>query len=166
MTELSRLVALDRIGAGFEYVIEAQPDELEPLARRLLIPAVNRLHCAFTLRRVAEGVPEGVIEAQGLLEAEVVQTCIVSAEPFAQEVSETFEVQFVPAGTEAPDDDLETPDQIPYDGHALDLGNAATEQLALALDPYPRKPDAEESAPEGEPAPGPFAALAGLRRKQ
>jgi uncharacterized metal-binding protein YceD (DUF177 family) len=163
MNELTRLVALDRIGgAGFEIVVDARPEELEALARRLLIPAVNRLQCAFTLRRVAEGV----IEAQGLLEAEVVQTCIVSAEPVTQPVSESFEVQFVPAGTEAPDDDLEAPDQIPYGGHALDVGEAAAEQLALALDPYPRKPGEEESAPEAEAEPSPFAALSRLRDPQ
>lgn len=163
MSELSRLVALDRIGgAGFEIVVEADPEELEALAHRLLIPAVNRLHCAFTLRRVSEGI----IEAQGLLEAEVVQTSVVSAEPVVQTVSEAFEVQFVPSGAEAPDDDLEAPDQIPYGGHALDLGEAAAEQLALALDPYPRNPGEEEPDPGPDSEPSPFAALSRLRDKQ
>lgn len=163
MTEISRLVPLDRIGgAGLDIVVEAKPEELEPLARRLLIPAVHRLHCAFHLRRLEAGV----IAAEGLLEAEVVQTCIVSTEPFAQEVSEAFELQFVPAGTEASDDDLEAPDQIPYESHAVDVGEAAAEQLALALDPYPRKPGADEAVPEPESAPHPFAALAALQRKQ
>ena len=161
--ELSRLVPLDRIGsAGLDVVVEAAPDELAPLAARLLIPAVLRLHCAFRLRRVAAGV----IEAEGLLEAEVVQTCVVSTDPFEQAVSEAFELQFVPAGTEAPDDDLDAPDQIAYASHAIDLGDAAGEQLALALDPYPRKPGEDEAAAEAEAAPHPFAALAALQRKQ
>jgi hypothetical protein len=58
-----------------------------------------------------------------------------------------------------------------------DLGEAVAEQLALALDPYPRAPGAELPAEaaeagseEGEAtAPGPaapFAALAGLRRRE
>lgn len=163
MTTLSRLVPLDRIGGtGLDFVVEAKPEELEPLARRLLIPAVHRLHCAFHLRRVNAGV----IAAEGLLEADVVQTCIVSTEPFDQTVSEPFEIEFVPAGTEAPDDDLEAPDQIPYDAHALDLGEAAAEQLALALEPYPRKPDLEEPVSEAEAAPHPFAALAALKKTQ
>ncbi len=163
MTEISRLIPLDRIGsAGLDYVVEAKPEELEKLAARLLIPNVLRLYCAFHLRRVERGV----IEAEGLLEAEVVQVCVASSEPFAQEVSEAFALQFVPAGTEAPDDDLEAPDQIPYDTHAIDVGEAAAEQLALALDPYPRRPDLEEAVPEAEKAPHPFAALAALQRKQ
>lgn len=163
MSEVSRLVALDRIGAArFEVVVEAKPEELEPLARRLLIPAVHRMHCAFRLRRV----DADVIEAEGLLEAEVVQTCAVSSEPIVQDVSDVFELQFVPAGSEAAEDDLEAPDQIPYSGHALDLGEAAVEQLALALEPYPRKPETDEAMPEDAKPPSAFAALAALRRKQ
>ena len=111
MTELSRFVALDRIGAvPLEQAVEARPEELEPLAGRLQIPAVHRLRCLFRLRRIGDAV----IEAEGELEAEAVQVCVVSLDEFAQPVVEGFTVQFVPAGTEAPDDDLESPDQIPY----------------------------------------------------
>lgn len=162
MTEFSRLVVLDRLGsAGAEYLIEARAEELEPIAQRMKIPAVHRLQCRFRLRR-AEG---GVIEAHGQLEAEVVQACVLTLDEFPQQVHEDFVVHFVPAGSETDDDDPESPDQIPYDGGAIDLGEAATEQLALALDPYPKKPGAELSAgPEDQP--GPFDALAALRPKQ
>lgn len=163
MTELSRPVALDRIGAaGIEQVVEARADELEPLARRLMIPAVHRLRCRFRLRRVGEAV----IEAEGQLEAEVVQVCVVSLDEFAHEVREDLTVQFVPAGTQTEDDDPDSPDQIPYVGGLIDLGEAAAEQLALALDPYPRKPGAPDPAPDPAEQAGPFAALAALRRKQ
>ena len=55
---------------------------------------------------------------------------------------------------------LEGPDDIPYADDMIDLGAALAEQLALALNPYPRKPGAQ--LPEeykGEPE-TPFAALA------
>lgn len=163
MTDFSRIVALDRIGpSGFEQVIEADPAERAALAERMRIPAVHSLRCAFRLRRVTGGI----FEAQGVLDASVDQVCVVSLEPFTQPVQEDFALQFVPAGTEAPDDDLEAPDQIGYEGNAIDLGEAAAQQLALALDPYPRKPGLEE-APEAEPArDSPFAALAPIRRTQ
>jgi hypothetical protein len=46
----------------------------------------------------------------------------------------------------------------------IDLGEATTEQLALALDPFPRKPGAE-IPPEAKEAPeGPFAALGRIRK--
>lgn len=163
MTDLSRPVALDRIGAaGIEQVVEARAEELEPLARRLMIPAVHRLRCRFRLRRAGGSV----IEAEGQLEAEVMQVCVVSLDEFAHEVHEEFTVRFVPAGTETEDDDPDVPDQIPYAGGVIDLGEAAAEQLALALDPYPRKPDALDPALDPEEETGPFAALASLRPKQ
>ena len=147
MTELSRPVPLDRIGAsGGEQVVEATPEECAALARRLMIPAVHRLRCAFQLRRAVGAV----IDAEGELDAEVVQMCVASLDEFAQEVRERFGVQFVPAGTETEDDDPESPDQIPYSGTAIDLGEAAAEQLALALDPYPRKPGVAFEPPEAD----------------
>jgi hypothetical protein len=55
-------------------------------------------------------------------------------------------------------------DEIPTGpGAVADLGEALAEQLALALDPYPRAPDAA-LPPEAEEAPAsPFARLAALR---
>ena len=160
MSEFSRLVALDRLGAApTQHTVEARPEELAAVAARLMIPAVSRLACSFRLRRIAEGV----IEAEGQLEAGVTQVCVLSLEEFPQEVAEAFTVHFVPAGSETEELDLDAPDEIPYEGSAIDLGEAATEQLALALDPYPKKPGAEEPAAETE-ASGPFAALAALRR--
>jgi uncharacterized metal-binding protein YceD (DUF177 family) len=162
MTELSRPVVLDRLGAGAEHVVDARPEELEPLARRLMIPAVNRLHCGFRLHRGGAGV----IEAQGQLEAEIVQVCVLSLDEFPQLVREEFAIQFVPAGSETEDDDPDSPDQIPYEDGVIDLGEAAAEQLALALDPYPKKPGAAEPASDPAESPGPFAGLAALRPKQ
>jgi hypothetical protein len=48
----------------------------------------------------------------------------------------------------------------------LDLGEAAAEQLALALDPYPRKPDARLLGAAEDPPGFPFAALAPLARRR
>ena len=162
MTEFSRPVAVDRIGpGGAEHRVEADAAEREAVARRLMIPAVGRLACQFHLRRRTGGL----IEAEGQLEAEVTQVCVVTLEAFAQPVAEAFTVHFVPAGSETDDADPELPDEIPYEGTALDLGEAATEQLALALDPYPKAPGATLDFDDAE-ARGPFAGLAALQRKQ
>ncbi|MBN9990995.1 hypothetical protein JND45_16805, partial [Listeria monocytogenes] len=58
-------------------------------------------------------------------------------------------------------------DTMPYDGAAIDLGEAAAETMALALDPFPRGPNAAAalraagviSEEEAKPA----GALAGLK---
>jgi uncharacterized metal-binding protein YceD (DUF177 family) len=169
--ELSRIVALDRVGGErpLDVLVEATPDERMPVAARLMIPEVLALTCRFALRR-----EPGRIVADGDLSARVVRDCVITLEPFATDVAERFRVHFVPEGSETDDaDDPLAPDQIPYAGSAVDLGELAVEQLALALDPYPRHPDAvlepldEEDAAEAEAgaARQPFAALAGRLRR-
>ncbi len=160
---MERPVAIDRIGsAGLEMVVEARPDELEAVAARLLLPAVARLRCEFRLKRLEDSV----VEAFGTLEASVTQVCVVTLDEFPQAIRETFMVRFVPDGTESDDDDPDSPDELPYPAGAIDLGEAAIQQLALALDPYPRTPGLPDPAEEQAETPHPFAALAALRRPQ
>jgi uncharacterized metal-binding protein YceD (DUF177 family) len=162
-TELHRPVRVARIGPdGFDLVVEATAAECLALAERMLIPAVRGLTCGFRLLR--EG--ESVVVAQGRLHADVVQTCIVSAEDFDTTVDEEFRVRFVPAGDETDEPDPESDDEIPYEGDVLDLGDAAAEQLGLALDLYPRMPGATLPETEAEADPHPFAALAALRDRE
>ncbi len=145
--ELHRPLALVEIGAsGLECTVEADPAECAALAARLDVPAVLSLCCRFHLARAADRA----IVAQGRLLARVVRICVVSLDEFETDVTEDFRVCFVPAGTEADPADPEADDEIPFTGGAIDLGEAAAQQLALALDPYPRKPGAE--LPETEAA--------------
>ncbi len=148
--ELHRPSEISQIGeAGLDHVIEATPAECAALTRRMGVPAVLSLSCRFRLVR-ARG---NTVSAEGHLVAAVVRTCVVSLDEFETEVEEDFRVRFVPAGTERYDPDPEAEDEIPFTHGVIDLGETAAEQLALALDPYPRKPGAE--LPEFE---------AGLRR--
>ena len=169
MSEMTRPVAVDRVGAaGLDMVVEANPAELAAIAARLMLPGVDRLRCSFRLKRLQDSV----IEASGTLTAGVTQTCVVTLDDFRQAVTEEFTVRFVPEGSESEDDDPESPDQIPYPAGLIDLGEAAIEQLALALPPYPRQPGLPEpeeepqDVPDAQQAPGKFAALAALRRPQ
>jgi len=147
--ELRRPVSVAEIGpSGLDSVVEASPAECAALARRMAVPAVLSFSCRFHLARTVGGV----VAARGHLAALVVRTCVVSLDDFETVVEEDFRIRFVPAGTETdnPDPDPEADDEIPFAGTVIDLGDAASEQLALALDPYPRKPGAE--LPEGESA--------------
>jgi uncharacterized metal-binding protein YceD (DUF177 family) len=107
------------------------------VARRLGVPAVAALTCRFRLTRIS-----GAIVAEGRLDAMVTHVCVASLDEFEAPVTEEFRVRFVPAGRESEELDVDADDEIPYSGGMIDLGEAAVEQLALALDPYPRKPDA------------------------
>jgi uncharacterized metal-binding protein YceD (DUF177 family) len=160
--ELHRPIAVDRIGAaGLDVLVEATPAECAALAIRMRLPAVTALTCQFHLERDSADS----LLAHGHLVARVVQTCIVSLEDFAGVVDDRFTVRFVEAGDETNDDNPESLDEIPFVDRMLDLGEAAAEQLALALDPYPRAPGAEMPELSDEQVAHPFAALEGLRRR-
>lgn len=161
--ELHRPIAVDRIGpAGLDVTVEAAADELSALAQRMVLPAVLALTCVFHLHRDAAQR----LVAHGHLHAEVMQTCVISLEDFPANVAEEFTILFVPAGEESEDDDPATPDEISYEHGVIDLGEAAAEQLALALDPYPRAPGAELPDTANDPEGHTFAALAALKRLQ
>ena len=137
--EMRRPFPIARVGAGARYVVEATQDECAALAVRMGVPAIHSLTCRFDLKRQ----PGDAVEAQGLLTARVQQTCVVSLDAFDTDVVEHFTLRFVPRGTEQSELDLESDDEVTYLGGALDLGEAASEQLALALDPFPRMPGVE-----------------------
>lgn len=163
--ELHRPVAVAAIlPGGQEFVVEANQAECAALAARMRLPAVQSLHCRF---RLSPGLG-GAVAAAGWLEAEVVQTCVVTLEDFAATISEQFEVCFVPAGSESDEiDPDETVDEIPYAEGVIDLGEAAAEQLALTLDPYPHAPEAflPEIGSADEGSATAFARLAEWRRR-
>ncbi|CAH0138795.1 DUF177 domain-containing protein [Roseomonas sp. CECT 9278] len=160
--EFSRPVLLARLPeAGRETVLRASPAECAALARRFAIAAVERLEASLLLRPE----PGGGVMVSGRLRADVVQACVVSLEPVPERVDDPVELRLLPPGTD-PSDDPEGPDEIPIEGDAVDLGEAMAEQLALALDPYPRAAGAVLPGAEGAPdgAQGAFGALAALRR--
>jgi hypothetical protein len=161
--ELHRPVPIERIGeAGLEQRIEARTLELAALARRLDVPAVASFRCDFRLRR-ALGAAPGIIAADGRLEARVSRVCVVSLDEFEAELKLDFRVRFVPAALESDEIDLEADDDIPYNDGEIYLGEAAVQELALALDPYPRKPGAELPAEAAKNVRSPFAALSRRR---
>lgn len=153
--ELHRPFPIERLKGGGEQVVEATAAEREAIAARLHIPGVLALRCQFDLSRAS---PDGTIAARGLLQARVVQDCVVSLDAFEADVTEEFSVRFVPPGLQ--NDDPLSDDELVYEGGVIDLGEAAVEQLALALDPFPRRPGAV--LPEAELDPEPKSPFAGL----
>jgi uncharacterized metal-binding protein YceD (DUF177 family) len=169
--EFSRLVALDGVSAGGALLaLKATPEECRALTARFGLVRLDRLEGAVRVERVGEGE---MVHVAGRLHAAVVQRCVVTLEPVDQEVDAEFDRLFSPdVPEEAPgeveiDAESELPEPLPSTG--LDLGEILAEELSLALDPYPRSPDADKQLAErglaGEDAArNPFAALAPLRK--
>jgi uncharacterized metal-binding protein YceD (DUF177 family) len=181
MPEFSRKLPVHR---GVEPVqafkIEANAAERAALAKRFDLIALDSFSAEGTLATL-DGGRRALL--RGRIAAQVVQRCVVTLEPVADEIDEAFgldyaddvmvaaiekELELDPEADDPPD---------PLEDEAVDVGEAAAEHLALALNPYPRVPDAqlpgafaeEPTIPEesegSAPKNSPFMALARLVRK-
>lgn len=163
--ELSRPVDRRHLPA-IPITIEATPDERTDLARRFGLIAVHDLQAKVTLERDGDA-----IDARGRLSASIVQICAVSGEDLPVRIDEPLAVRFVPA-REVTEEEIELEedelDEVPFEGHVFDLGEAVAQSLALAIDPYATGPEAErvrkEAGLSNEESSGPFAALAALKK--
>lgn len=128
---------------GRDEALEAGAAEREAVAKALGLLALDDLSAQAELRRI--GGDE--VRARGRIRARVAQACSVTDEPVPAELDEPFDIVFRPPPTHAPDEEIELGagelDVVFHDGGAVDLGAAAVDTLALALDPYPRAPGAE-----------------------
>ncbi len=171
--EFSRPVRLDTIGEGaFGVSVTANEAERAALARRFDLPAIASLDADATLTRTGD-----LVLVAGRLRGVATQSCVATGEPVPARIDEPFALRFEPAGAivdggrpedfELDEGDL---DIIPYEGSAVDLGEAVAQSFALALDPFPRIADAdmhlraagvltEEEAEAARVAASPFAAL-------
>jgi uncharacterized metal-binding protein YceD (DUF177 family) len=168
--EFSRTVRIETVGEQARpMAIAAEKGERLALARRFGLIGLARLEAALTLSRRGEEVA-----VRGTLHAALTQGCVASGEPVPAEVEAPFEILFrpQPAARNA-EEEIELGesdmDVVFYEGAEIDVGEAAAETLALALDPYPRAPNADEiltaAGVKSEEEAGPFGALAGLRDK-
>lgn len=119
----------------------------------------------------------GRFHVAGRVRARVGQTCVVTLDPTESDIDEAIDLIFAPPeqipqmaalAEEAEQSDGETPDPPePIENGIIDLGRLATDALYLAVDPYPRKPDAvfEPLVEAADPEDHPFAALKALKVK-
>lgn len=143
------------------------PDETarEDLAKFVGVLAIPFLRAHFQVQPSGKGAA-----VDGSIEGTVRQACVVTLEPFDNPFSETVSLRFSPnasGGQEAiAEVDVTTDDPPePLVNGTIDLAAVVAEFLALAIDPYPRKPGVVFSPPENTAAkePSPFAVLEKLK---
>jgi len=156
------------------------PADLKAIAKAYDLDAINDLTAKFILKPYRRAG----LRVVGPLTATITQTCVVSLEPFDSAVEIDVDRTFEPQSSrprkvrdlnedgeiEIDLESLDPPDVI-LDG-ILDLGAVICEELALTIDPFPRKPGVEfeggdaDDTPEPieqEAKPSPFAALKALK---
>ena len=124
----------------------------------------------------------GMLRLSGHLSAEVSQACVATLEPVASRIEADYTVLYslepgpAPASADAErpsmaevvvDPEAEDPPEA-LGPAGLDLGEAVAQQLAVALDPYPRAPGAlldGTGAVDTSPRGG-FAVLETLKRRE
>ena len=156
---------------GLHREIEANP------AARAAMAEVAGLREILSANASLDVTPEsrGRVHVIGRVQARIGQTCVVTLDPIENEIDEPIDLVFAPPEQipvlsdlvdEAAESDTEIPDPPePIINGAIDLGRLATDALFLAIDPYPRKPDAvfEPLIAAADPMDHPFAALKALQ---
>ena len=171
---LSRPVSLAVVPPeGLDIEIVANDAECAALAEHNGLLAIPALRARLRVKRWrGDG-----LDVEGEVRATVRQTCVVTLEPFDADISEPLHIRFAPPPEadrrrlrerrdekQTLESDIDLSGEDPPDpliGGIVDLGASVSEFLTLALDPYPRKPDAkfQEPTQQDDKEASPFATL-------
>jgi len=163
--EFSVEVDLSAFGRGEKsFILAANDAERRKIAVRLGALSVEKLEGNLRL-----AVAKTEIYVHGHVCAALTRECVSSLAPVDEIIDEPFEIEFV-RHRPAPADDITSENdeeswRLPevHEDEIFDLGELLIQQLALCLDPYPRKKGApslaEQYGRDGEASP--FAVLSG-----
>ncbi|HMQ18853.1 MAG TPA: YceD family protein [Sphingopyxis sp.] len=163
----SHVVTLAAAAQGQSITLTADAAARESIAARLGLISLERLEADAEVRAVAGG-----LAVRGEVRAEAVQRCAAPDLPVPAAIAEPFDLKFLrDAGPGREEEEIELGaeeiDILPLEHDRVDIGEVAVQTLSLALDPYPRHPDADHILAEkgvlSEEQAGPFAALAALK---
>lgn len=165
--EFSRPLDVTRVPSqGCTETVIAEPKECQALAERFGLPAIHSLAAEL---KVSRWRGEG-LKFKGHIKADIDQTCVVSLDVFRSTLDDRFESYFLPARS-MDEATIEESDAEPFENGIIDMGEVVAEAMALALDPYPKKPgvdftdrrEAESEPSGGESTRNPFAGLGRLK---
>ena len=157
----SEPVRLHQVGGGVKRTLETDAAARARIVKALDLASLD----AFTAEMELKPTDAGW-RLSGRVRASLAQTCGITLEPLPLEIDAPFALTLAEAVEEDSDEivitlDDESPDLI--ENGQIDLGQYAVEQLALRLDPFPRKPGAEFVQPPEPAEISPFAVLKQLR---
>ena len=189
--EFSRPVSPETLGEqGRTLAIEADRDECGRLAGRLGLNDLDSLCAEVRLTPQKGG---RIIRLEGTFTAEITQTCVATLEPVETRIEAAFDRLYdtalealadgagngIGGGENIIPEAADPPE--PLKEGIIDIGEAVSEQLALEINPFPRKPEilfkyystgpdsGEPSSGDGEDntgsGAGAFSGLAALKKK-
>ncbi len=159
--ELLRSVSIAELSPAERQVEKIHVDKVEcaAIAERLDILSIESLSAELQLFRDLTGD----VNLVGRIVADIIQACVVTLEPVSQHIDAPVYQRFSARAEEEEGEDEDPVEPIVDD--EIEVGDVIVQNLSLALDPYPRAPEAEfeEVDDEAGKPTGPFAALAALR---
>lgn len=159
----SEVVRINEIGAGLERRLVPDAAAVKRIVKALDLASLTAFEADLKIAPARVGWT-----LTGRVVATLEQVCGITLDPLPVQVDERFSVDLVEAVEPETDEievtlDDDSPDVI-EDGR-IDLGQYAVEQLALTLDPFPRKPGAEFVQPEEPAEISPFAVLKAFKAR-
>ena len=178
-TELSRpLDVTDLPSQGRNVPVQASPVECAALCRRFGLDVLHNFSAHLLVERARTKEGTRAIRVHGSFSADARQICVVTLEGFAVHVADEFDIYFVrPSDLPNEEGDMIDPGDEeslePLVSPEIDLGELLAQHMALALDPYPRRPGVDVqpgAAAADDPnlareADNPFAILGQLKHK-
>ena len=145
---------------GMPVVIDADERQRQALARIHGLESVEHYRAELL---VSPWNRNGV-QIEGSVRAKITQSCVVTLDPIQSTIDETVEGLFLPEESKLGKLGIQTSGEIVLDvdgpdspetfsGDWIDVGARAEEFFGLAIDPYPRKSDASQVVPDGDPEP-------------
>ncbi|MFI0843225.1 YceD family protein [Mesorhizobium sp. IMUNJ 23232] len=140
---------------GMPVTIEATEAQREALAKVHGLISVERLRADL----VVTSWKRNGIQVRGRVEADIVQSCVVTLDPIEARVDEQVSAVFLPEDSKLGREsfglggeimiDVDGPDSPEtFSGDRIDVGALAEEFFGLGIDPYPRKQGAQSPSPE------------------
>ncbi len=170
---------------SFKVEIEANEEERRALAERFELLSLPSLRAEITVIPTGDGQS---VRMEGRLQAEAVQSCVVTLAPLTARIDASFERAFstkvgetweyTESGSGEGEGGLAlTGEDVPiepFEGENIDLGKITSEQFGLELDPFPRSKGIsfegvsteENLSSAGQKKENPFAVLEKLKNKE
>ncbi len=157
----SEPVRLHQVAGGVKRTLEPDAAARARIVKALDLASLDSFSAEMELVPSSSGW-----RLSGRVRASLAQTCGITLEPLPLEIDTSFMLTLAEAVEEDSGEiiitlDDESPDLI--ENGQIDLGQYAVEQLALRLDPFPRKPGAAFVQPPEPAEISPFAVLKRLR---
>ena len=165
--EFSHVVKISEVGNHSRNLrLSADEAARHALMARFDLAALDNLEAEISLKHETDAVI-----ATGRFTASLAQFCIATHDPVPAKLDEAIHIQFIVEPTSNGEVELELApedcDTMFHDGQTIDLGEAVAQSMGLALNPYPRSPEAEKilkaAGVKSEEDVAPAGALAGLK---